>query len=62
MNDINAVEEWLKNKSDSQTSDCNKSDKYGFTPLHYAVKFNRVGIFEKLMKNGRAGIHVNVDL
>ena len=44
---------WLECKP---LPDCNRKDKHGFTPLHYAAKFNCFYIAEKLLKDGKAGM------
>jgi ankyrin repeat protein len=61
INDIGSIEQLLERNS---PPDCNQKDKHGYTPLHYAAKFNRCRIFELLLMKGKAGIimHINSDV
>lgn len=51
VNDIGSIKKLL---NDSPVN-CNQTDKHGYTPLHYAAKFNRFRIFELLYTKGNAG-------
>ena len=55
VNDIEAVEMWFECNSPLE---CDFTNKYGYTPLHYAAKFNRFEIFEWLLNKGEAGMYI----
>ena len=57
INDIGSIEQLLESNS---SPDYNKKDKHGYTPLHYAAKFNRSRIFELLLTKGKAGICASI--
>ena len=54
VNDIGSIEQLFEGSS---LPDCNQRDKHGYTPLHYAAKFNRFRIFELLLRKGKAGMY-----
>ena len=53
VNDVGSIEKLFEDKS---PPNCNQTDKHGYTPLHYAAKFNRFKIFELLYTKGKAGM------
>lgn len=55
--DLGTVKEWIEYNSRKQQQNRNHGyDKYGFTPIHYAAKFNQLEIIKLLYKKGNAGI------
>lgn len=46
---MDIVEDWLALPSECHL---NEKDSYGYTPLHYAAKFNRYSILKKLVEAG----------
>ena len=49
---MDIVEDWLSLPNERHLDE---KDSYGYTPLHYAAKFNRCSILKKLVEAG-AGI------
>ena len=51
------VQQWISLLTGKDVSKLNKKDSFGYTPLHYAAKFNRYNVLVKLVEAG-AGMYV----
>ena len=49
------MEKWLK----YDKKRVRVQDKHGYTPVHYAAKFNRLEILKMLYEDGNAGIKIH---
>ena len=50
--DVSILERYLEDGKSDSRYECNPFDHDDMSPLHYAAKYNRVEIIEKLLKFG----------